>query len=90
MSVLTCGRCALQAVCDLGGADSRLRTERVNYLEMAKEERKASGGRVASGKYGRRKENYSSSQYPPSPARCPAKRRLLVAYMDSRFGISRA
>src|SRR6266436_7085717 len=57
---------------------------------MAKRDRKECAGRVASGKYCRCNENYSSCQYPPNPARCPARLELLVTYMDSCFGISRA
>ncbi len=45
---------------------------------------------MASGKYCRRKENYSSCQYPPRLASCPVRLGFLVTYVDSRFGISRA
>jgi len=90
MSVLACGRRLLQASAILGAQILAYEFERVHYLEMAKGERKAGGGRVTSCKYFRREENYSSCQYPARLARCPARLGFLVTYVDSRFGISGA
>src|SRR5260370_10248770 len=62
------GRRWLQAVCAFGGTDSSLLTERANYLEIAKAERKAGGGPVASGKYSRRYGNFFPARTRPTPA----------------------
>src|SRR5260370_16840554 len=61
------GRRWLQAVCDFGGTDSSLLTERVNYLEIAKGGRKAGGGRGAAGQYFRRSRTSSPPRTPPTP-----------------------